>query len=509
MTTEAIKISEHIIESEAETGFNYEITGNFENETTITSEAIKPAAKKRILRTVIIVSCLLLSITLIASAVIYVKVSAYFETRFFPNTMINGLDVSHLTKAEAVELIFAQSLVYQLEVFAQDNQLAGIVNAADIGLFIDIDMDVETALTNQDEKKWFQEYAAPETHEIIFTIHFDHQLLATLIREWDTFTTLKFILPENAYLGEYNEEIKGYEIVPAVRGTWIDMGKAEKLLGDAIYNQLSQINIEAEGCYIRPKITSDDRNLNHRVTLLNRMTSTCITYDWNGREVILDGDLIHQWIVEEAGVFTIDKEAVREFVIHHAKENDTYGQRRTFTTTAGVERRLPGGGYGWRTDRSAELEELMELIPYGVIMDREPIYSVTGWNKGQDDIGSTYIEIDLGNQRLYLYEEGRVVLESELVSGNMERGWGTPEGIFGLTYKERNAVLRGENYRTPVSYWMPFNGNIGMHDATWRSAFGGDIYVDSGSHGCINLPFSKAKEIYAYISTGFPVICYY
>ena len=486
MTTEAIKIPEYIIENEADSGF-----------------------KNRILHTVIIIFCILLSLTLIASAALYVRVSAYFETRFFPNTVINGMDVSHLTKAEAAELIFAQSLVYQLEVYDQDNQLAGIINAADIGLFIDIDMDVETALANQDEKKWFREHAAKEAHEIIFTIDFDHRLLAALIREWDTFTTLQFRLPENAYLSEYNEEIKGYEIVPDVRGTWIDMAKAEKLLGEAIYAQQSQINIEEEGCYIRPKITADDRSLNHRATLLNRITSTRIAYDWNGKEVILDGDLIHQWISEEAGVFTIDKEAVSAFVSHHAKENDTYGQRRTFTTTAGAEKRLPGGGYGWRTDRTAEVEELMELIPDGVTMDREPIYSVKGWQKGRDDIGSSYVEIDLGNQRLYLYEEGVIILESELVSGNMERGWATPEGIFGLTYKERNAVLRGETYRTPVNYWMPFNGNVGMHDATWRAAFGGDIYLDGGSHGCINLPLGKAKEIYAYISTGFPVICYY
>ena len=102
-----------------------------------------------------------------------------------------------------------------------------------------------------------------------------------------------------------------------------------------------------------------------------------------------------------------------------------------------------------------------------------------------------------------------MVLESDFVSGSAARGFDTPAGIYGITYKERNATLAGQGYRTPVSYWMPFNNNIGMHDASWRSSFGGNIYKTNGSHGCINLPYSVAEEIYGYVEKGTPVICYY
>ena len=85
----------------------------------------------------------------------------------------------------------------------------------------------------------------------------------------------------------------------------------------------------------------------------------------------------------------------------------------------------------------------------------------------------------------------------------------TPAGVFGISYKTTNAVLRGATYETPVNYWMPFYGNFGMHDATWRSEFGGDIYIANGSHGCVNLPLDAAATIYQHISAGFPVICYY
>lgn len=92
------------------------------------------------------------------------------------------------------------------------------------------------------------------------------------------------------------------------------------------------------------------------------------------------------------------------------------------------------------------------------------------------------------------------MVESDFVSGNLAKGWGTPAGSYPLAYKQKNAVLKGENYRTPVNYWMPFNNGIGMHDAKWRSSFGGAIYKTSGSHGCINLPPSVAKTIFDNIS---------
>ena len=56
---------------------------------------------------------------------------------------------------------------------------------------------------------------------------------------------------------------------------------------------------------------------------------------------------------------------------------------------------------------------------------------------------------------------------------------------------------------------MPFNGGLGMHDATWRSKFGGTIYKNSGSHGCINMPKNNAKKTYETIETNYPIVVHY
>ena len=117
--------------------------------------------------------------------------------------------------------------------------------------------------------------------------------------------------------------------------------------------------------------------------------------------------------------------------------------------------------------------------------------------------------MDLSGQHVFVVKNGKVVFDTACVTGNESQGHATPAGTYGITYKQRNATLRGENYETPVSYWMPFNGGIGFHDAYWRSRFGGTLYRTGGSHGCVNLPPSSAKKIYSLVEQGTPVICYH
>ena len=137
--------------------------------------------------------------------------------------------------------------------------------------------------------------------------------------------------------------------------------------------------------------------------------------------------------------------------------------------------------------------------------------------RGVNDIGSTYIEVDLSAQHMYYYQNGSVIFESDIVSGDMTYSdRQTPPGIFTLYYKKSPDVLRGSKlpngqyeYEQPVTYWMPFNGGIGFHDAAWQPYFGGTRYYGGGSHGCINLPPSNAAILYNIIDYGVPIVCFY
>lgn len=106
------------------------------------------------------------------------------------------------------------------------------------------------------------------------------------------------------------------------------------------------------------------------------------------------------------------------------------------------------------------------------------------------------------------YIDGELKVKTPTVTGNVAKGHATPTGVDPVNYKQRNAVLRGPGYSSPFKYWVPFNGGIGLHDADWRTSFGGDIYKTNGSHGCINLPPNIAGQVYDLVYPGMPVVVY-
>lgn len=137
------------------------------------------------------------------------------------------------------------------------------------------------------------------------------------------------------------------------------------------------------------------------------------------------------------------------------------------------------------------------------------MYKQKGISRDEDDdIGNTYVEINITRQYLWFYKDGKLVAEGDVVTGDPSKGNSTSVGVYMLNYKENGSVLNGPNYESKVSYWMPFNGNIGIHDASWRYSFGGDIYKRNGTHGCVNAPLYLAKQIFDNIEDGTPIICY-
>lgn len=452
---------------------------------------------------------------------VYIGVAMYYRSHFLPNTSINNMDCSGLDAAQVAGMLENQLKDYTIEVTGRDYTTAksgavlGTITAEEIALsYADNSrVVVESLVEQQNIFSWPYRFLSKNTYQntLVQGFSYDRMLLEKVVCNWDACKTGSMIAPMDAYISEYSEERKGYEIVPETIGTKFDVNRLTELLDAAIIGQERTLDIETAGVYEEVAVTSRDEKLVKVVNDANKILATRITYDWNGTEVILDAELLKEWVsIEEKQVF-LDEDAVAAFVKKQAESYDTYGKPRKFLTTLGIELTLPSGYYGWLTDQKAETEELLRLIYAGSVEEREPVYSSTAKKKGMSDIGSSYVEADLTHQHLYLYQDGKIVFETDFVSGNMDPTFycATPQGVFGLTYKTTNAVLRGNNYETPVCYWMPFYGNYGMHDATWRDQFGGDIYMLNGSHGCLNLPLDSAAVIYEYVSTGFPVICYY
>lgn len=239
------------------------------------------------------------------------------------------------------------------------------------------------------------------------------------------------------------------------------------------------------------------------------LAGVTVTYQFGDQSEVLDSDRILSWLKEqEDGSVAIDEQQAKAFVKELAEKYDTAYTTRTFHTTGGRDIQIAQGDYGWRIDQKAETKHLLELLAAKQSATCEPIYAQTAAVHAKNDWGTTYVEVSLTDQYLWLYKDGHCILESYFVSGNPTRGHATPKGIYGLTYKTRDATLSGEGYDSKVKYWMPFNRNVGLHDAPWRKTFGGQIYRNNGSHGCINLPPANAAKIYENVDKNTPVIVY-
>ncbi len=172
-----------------------------------------------------------------------------------------------------------------------------------------------------------------------------------------------------------------------------------------------------------------------------------------------------------------------------------------FHTTSGRNLKLSGGFTNNPVpDTEAETGYLMKTLVTPGLHEHSPEM------KGS----TTYVEVDLANQKAYYYKNGKQLIATNIVTGNMSSGMGTPAGVYKLRAKVRSTYLTGANYSSYVDYWMPFIGNsIGLHDASWRSSFGGNIYKTNGSHGCVNMPRSAAKEFFDTVPVGTYVITFY
>ena len=99
----------------------------------------------------------------------------------------------------------------------------------------------------------------------------------------------------------------------------------------------------------------------------------------------------------------------------------------------------------------------------------------------------------------------------------MEQSSYTKPGIYTTAAKESQKKLHGElqadgsySWERDVDSWIPFNGEIGFYDASWRSSFGGNLYLTAGSTtGSVALPTAVAQALYDNVDDGTPVIIYY
>ncbi len=425
------------------------------------------------------------------------------NTRFQFNTAINDVDCSFLTVDEATEKIndMLSTRVITFDVLSKNE--SGDYIKKEYGVFSD---SLELKLnTNLEELFDTQK----ETHEKNFEVNYivNEELLKESLLSFDELQEKNMVEPQNAYLQMNGNSI---EIIKETYGFEIDFDEAYDLAFSKITDGDKEVDLT--GLFkIEPEILSTDESLVENQKRINTILKTNITFVLNDKtENVLDSSIISGWLYQGSdGLFYLDEKNIESYIDTLSEIVNEKNSYILFNATDIGEISLYlDEDFRPKLDKEAEISRIKEALNSGEVCTLEPIYDKDFVNNSK-----SYVELDITRQKVWLYIDSQCILETDCVTGNVSNGHSTPTGIYYLTYKTRGATLRGYNsngtrYASYVEYWMPFNGGIGFHDASWRNSFGGNIYLTNGSHGCVNMPKDAAEILYNYIDESMPIFVY-
>ena len=440
-------------------------------------------------------------------AVVAVGLGFFFSNHYVPGTVIStefsDYHVEYMSKDGAVRYILDDTLKYEYEISGKN--LSSKIKLNDIAS-LNYD-DVSKVVPGTKIDVFNQAYEINIKDLISFDTSKIEESFISMTKDIEVIESKNAELVRNGNVYEITPEVVGNELKTNTLDTLV-----EKIMGFE-----KEIDFESLNLYIQPHVLSDDYTLNHNLSQYQRYSDFNVEYTFGDKKEILNAELIYDWLVpnyisdtnmiDAESPFSVNDEKLSQYISSLNKKYTTLGMARNFVTSTGEEIVLSNGDYGWWLDTGEMKNDILANVLSITSINKDAIYKQKADVYGDNlDIGNSYIEISLDNQHVWMYVDGELLIDSDVVTGNVKNGWDTRKGIFSLTYKTKNATLRGPGYASFVYYWMPFDGGIGMHDATWSYDFGGNIYKTNGSHGCVNMPLETAKTIYNNITSTMPII---
>ena len=445
---------------------------------------------------------------------IYVAISVYFMSHFFVNTKINGKNFSGKTASDVEKYLQTNIKDYKLTILENEGR-QDVISGSEIGLEYRAGTEAEKLLKDQNGFAWPKAFFTENSRKVSVNVSYNVESLNQRISQ------LSCLQTEQTPAENAKPEFDGnqYVIKPEVYGNAVDKERLTEQVKVHITEFQPQLDMVETKCYAKPKYVEDSKEVQEACDAMNKYVNASITYPMN-EPVVVDKALISQWLqVDGEMKVSLNTEAMKQWFTAFGDKYDTQGTTRTFTTPAGKSATVTGGTYGWSIDEDTELVNLQNSILNGEVVTREPAYYAGGTaaaHSGQD-WGNTYAEVDMSAQHMWYVQNGQVVLETDVVTGEPIPSRITPEGVYSLMWKQRDATLVGDikpetgkpEYETDVAYWMQVTSSgVGFHDAIWQTAFGGTLYQipGTGSHGCINMPLDQAGALFNMIEPGIPVI---
>ena len=425
----------------------------------------------------------------------------YQSTHFTSGTTINTVDCSNLTVDEAFQKINDFFENQEITYLFIDDTITFPNNPYSIQLENTDKLSELLGQQNKDKKN--------QTFTLT-NFSLNEAKLKEHLLTFDNLDKSNMQKPQNAYLSLGDDYL--FYIVPEVVGNEIDFDEAYNLALNTLKSGNTIIDFRSITQTI-PEIVSTNQQLISAKEELNKILSTVINYTLpNGNTFLLDVNTLKHWLYQDdLGTYHFDLDSFfKDFLdILEDQINQNHSYVSFNATDIGTVYINLAKNKRATLNREGEISKIKES--FGSSQTRSPIYENSVFTL---DNKTSYVEIDITRQNVWVYKNDACILNTPCVTGNASNH-NTPSGVFNLTYKTTNTYLKGYNddgsrYNSYVNYWMPFNGGIGMHDALWRNddEFGGTTYKGNGSHGCVNLPLSAAKIIYNNIDNTMPIIVY-
>ncbi|WP_044938402.1 L,D-transpeptidase family protein [Pseudobutyrivibrio sp. LB2011] len=441
--------------------------------------------------------------------IIYLAGSLFFRNHFYIRSKVNGVGASFRTAQSTYDKIINSADKYTISFIDADGNVINEVSSSELGVGVNYDeSEVQTLLDSQTGFNWVLRLFAPAEYYTATGNSYDSAKVTAVASSLDFSNQSSTTESQDATIQFDGEK---FVIVDEVYGDKITEEGVEEAIIYAVENLQTEINLADGTCYEKPNVLASDANIQKAVDVLNNYMDTDIHYDLGeGITEEIPADTKATWFTwDDSFNVSFDRDAIGEYVNSMGDKYNTYGKKKEFTTTSGETIEVPAGSFGWRIAYDGEIDAIIADLEGGEDVTRDFTYLYYGTSHGEHDYGNSYVEVNLTEQHVYVYKDGEMVFDTDCVSGKISANHGTHTGVYPIAYKQTDATLKGDNYESHVNYWMPFNMGEGLHDATWRSSFGGTIYKTGGSHGCVNLPLSAAEQIYNIVEAGWPVIVFY
>lgn len=428
----------------------------------------------------------------------------HYQQRFLPKSEVFGINIAGKTSAQA-SAILSKNIKTTKYTFKDNNKTALTATGAQLGINRNFKSILTDLKNGQSAWSWpIHLFSKPATSlnkstEIINTTtlaKFSNKTATNLnqSRRASRDATLAF---KKGKLVETKE----------VNGNQIAATKLATVIKNTVLKNKNTVALKKT--YDTPQVTTNMREFQQLKAKLNKISQVAGTIKIQKHNVKISKSEVQSWIDIKGTSMNVSSTKVAKTLDKLDTKYATYNKTRQFQSTARGTVSVPAGIYGWSINHKKEIPVLVKAVKAGKPFTTTVMTKGTGYHEDGTDIGNTYVEVDKQNQMEYYYKDGQLVMSSAVVTGNPTTDHETPSGVFDIWSKQRNATLRGENYATKVSYWMPVDDTgVGLHDSSWQPQYGGDWYLTHGSHGCVNNPPDFVAKLYDAVTVGTPVIIF-